>query len=118
MTTAPKRIPARPDNKPYDLDLDAVKAEVELTPFVFHWAGKRWAMIHALELDMWDLIEAADLGDLAAMSKALETAMGDAEKWKAFRATPMPQYKMKALWEAYQKHAGVEPGEFQRSTAS
>lgn len=108
----------RADNNPIDFNLDAVKAEVELIPFKFHWNGKRWTLAHALELDMWDLIEAADMGDLRSMSDALRVALGDEKKWDEFRKIPMPQYKMKALFEAYQRHSGVEPGESQRSTDS
>ena len=41
MTTQPKRSVRRPDDQPFDFNLDAVEAEVDLIPFVFRYAGRR-----------------------------------------------------------------------------
>lgn len=111
MTTPKKR-----DDQPFDLNLDTVEAEVELTPFRFHYGGKRWTMSHAQELDTWDLLAAADGGDLAQVNAVFKAALG--KQWSDFRKHPLPQYKALALFNAYQQHSGIEPGESQGSTGS
>lgn len=105
------------DNNPLDFDLDAVQAEVDLTPFRFKWAGKRWEFKHLQELDSWDVLAASDAGNIKASVALLELALGKA-KWVEFRRIPLPQHKMAALAEAYQRHCGIEPGESQGSTGS
>jgi hypothetical protein len=40
MTTRTATV--KPDDKPFDFNLDAVKAEVDLTPWRVHWGGKRF----------------------------------------------------------------------------
>lgn len=97
------------DDQPFDFNLDAVQAETELRPFRFHWNGKRWEMQHLEALDVWGLMEAAEGGDTAAMTGAFREAMG--KQWETFRAIRLPQYKLKALFDAYRKHCGLEPGE-------
>jgi hypothetical protein len=112
MTTARKSA----DDKPFDFNLDAVKSEVELTPFRIHWSGQRFEFLHLQELDAWELAESASGGEQKAMLAIFRLALG--EDWKAFRAIPMPGYKLNALWSAYEKHCGIEPGESQGSTGS
>jgi hypothetical protein len=98
-----------PDDQPFDFNLDAVKAEVELTPFRFHFDGRRWEMAHLQDLDIWDLVEAAEGGDVKAMLGSFKLALGD--DFDDFRKIRLPQYKLTALFKAYQKHCGLEPGE-------
>ncbi|MFC8520815.1 hypothetical protein [Streptomyces sp. NPDC057257] len=114
--------PATGDDQPFDFNLNTVQAEVELTPFRFLWASKanpnrRFTMKHLQDLDSWELIAAAEGGDLGAMVGAFEAAMGK-EQFKDFRATPIPQYKLKALFDAYRKHCGAAEGEEQASSDS
>jgi hypothetical protein len=104
------------DDKPFDFNLDAVEAEVDLTPFRVHAGGRRFEFAHMQSLDAWHLIESAEKGDLHAMLTAMEMALGD--QWADFRALPLPQYKLMPLFEAWQKHCGVEPGESQASDDS
>jgi hypothetical protein len=83
-----------PDDQPYDFNLNAAKAEVELAPFRFLWAtednpNRRWEMKHLQDLNSWELIEAAEGGDLAAMVAAFEAALGKKE-WTEFHAVPDP----------------------------
>ena len=110
------------DDEVFDFNLNAVESEVELRPFRFLWATKdnpnrRFTMEHMQALDIWPLIASADGGDLSAMVDAFKAAMGD-EQWKAFRAVPLPQFKLKALFEAYRKHCGMNEGESEASSDS
>lgn len=113
--TATKRSPARPDDEPFDFNLDAAQAEAELLPFRVHWSGRRWEFQHAEELDVWQLMENADGGDVGAVLSVLQAALGN-EQWVDFKKVGMPQYKMKALFEAYKKHCGL--GESEASSSS
>lgn len=118
---ATRTATGRPDDKPFGFDLNAVQAESDLSPFVFRWASKddpnrRLTMAHMEALDVWPLMAAAEGGDAGAMAGIFRTALGD--DWEEFRKTPLPQYKMKALFDAYRKHSGVGPGESQASSDS
>jgi hypothetical protein len=116
------RTATRPDDHPFDFNLNAVEAETELRPFVFLWAGKdnpnrRLAIQHLDSLDTWPVMAKATGGDLDAMLAMFEVGMTP-EDWKAFRATPMPRYKLQALFRAYREHCGVGLGESQASSGS
>lgn len=118
MTT---RTAPRPDDRPYDFDLNAVAAGADLTPFVFRWASptepnRRLSMAHLESLDVWPLMAGAEGGDMGAMAAIFETAMGD--DWTEFRKTPLPQYKLRALFDAYREHCGQAPGESPASSDS
>ncbi len=118
MTTQKKTAAARrPDDKPFDFNLDAVKAEVELTPFTFQHQGRRWQFAHLQALDIMSLLKDAQLGDVPAMIAAFREALGDSE-WADFQKAGLPQYKVKQLFEAYAKHCGMESGESQASSDS
>lgn len=110
------RTARRPDNAPFDFNLDAVQYEADLTPFTIQWAGRRWTFAHVQSLSVWDLLEAAEGGDVEAMLGVFRTAAGD--NWAAFRAQPLAQYQLQALFEAYQKHCGMTPGESPASDGS
>lgn len=112
-----KAATRRPDNAPFDLNLDAVQAEAELAPFVFQWGGRRWTFEHLQALDVWPLLEVAARDDAGAMLGTFRAALGE-DGWKAFQKVPMPAYKMQALFTAYQKHCGYEPGESPASDGS
>lgn len=101
------------DDQPFDFNLDAVKSEVELTPFRVHFDGRRWELAHMEGLDVWDLAEAAEGGEISAMTGIFRISLGD--QWADFRKLKFPQYKMKALFNAYRKHCGMEPGESEAS---
>ncbi|WP_432091832.1 hypothetical protein [Streptomyces sp. NRRL F-5630] len=115
MTTAQSKTrAAKPaDDEPFDFNLDAVKAESDLTPFRVHFDGRRWEFAHLEGLDIWDVVEAADGGDLQAVLGALRLALGD--QYTEFRKIRLPQYKVMALFRAYQRHCGMEPGESEAS---
>jgi hypothetical protein len=115
MSTAKKRI-APPDDKPFDFNLDTVESEVELRPFRIHYKGRRWEMEHLEALDMWDLVEAADGGDVSAMLGAFKAALGD--QFDEFRALGLPQYKLKPFFAAYREHCGHSEGESEASADS
>ncbi|MFE4691269.1 hypothetical protein ACFRH6_14565 [Streptomyces sp. NPDC056749] len=116
------RTATRADDEVFDFNLNAVQAETDLKPFVFLWAGKddpnrRLTMAHLEALDVWPLMAAADNGDASAMTGIFREALGK-EQWADFRATPLPQYKLKALFAAYRKHSGTEAGESAASSDS
>ncbi|MFV8127545.1 hypothetical protein [Streptomyces syringium] len=101
---------ATQDDQPFDFNLDAVQAEVDLTPWRVHWGGRRWVFEHMQALDVWALMEAAEGGDVTAMTGIFRAALGD-EQWAEFRKIKLPQYKLKALFDGYRRHSGLEPGE-------
>jgi hypothetical protein len=105
-----------PDDQPFDFNLDAVKAESDLSPFRVHFAGRRWEMKHLEALDVWQLMDAAERGEIGAMLGAFQAALGD--DYTDFRKQELPQYKLKALFEAYRKHCGVAEGESEASSGS
>lgn len=107
------RTATTPDNQPFDFNLDAVEAEVELRPFRVHFGGRRFEFTHMQELDAWDTIEAAESGDVGVVVNSMKLALGD--QWEAFRKIPMPQHKLMRLFKAWQKHSGVESGESEAS---
>ncbi|KOU41253.1 hypothetical protein ADK55_29110 [Streptomyces sp. WM4235] len=102
-----------PDDQPFDFNLDTVESEVALDPFRVHFQGRRWEFAHIEGLDIWDLVEAAEGGQLKAMIGVFQNSLGD--QWPEFRKLSFPQYKMKALFTAYRKHCGLEPGESEAS---
>ncbi|MGW5122963.1 hypothetical protein ACWEQ7_02680 [Streptomyces sp. NPDC004069] len=107
MTTTSKSAKQRrPDNSPFDFNLDAVQPDTELAPFVVQFQGKRWTFCHLKELDCWDLLEAARDGEVGAMLGAFKTALG--EQFGEFRKLRMPQYKLQPLFRAWQKHCGLD----------
>lgn len=117
MTTQAKKAAARrPDDKPFDFNLDAVKCEVDLTPFVFQYSGRRWSMAHLQDLDVMPLIAAAQGGDAAAMVGAFRVALGD--DWAEFQKVGLKNWQLEPLFEAYQKHCGMAPGESEASSDS
>ena len=111
MTT--RTAPKPSDSEPFDFNLDAVQSEVELRPFRVHYNGRRWEFAHMEGLNIWDLVEAAEAGEVQAMVGVFRISLGD--QWPDFRKVDFPQYKMKALFTAYRKHCGLEPGESEAS---
>lgn len=117
MTSTPTKKPARrPDDSPFDFNLDAVQSEVELRPFVFQYAGRRWTMQHLQALNIMPLMAAAQSGDAAAMLGAFREALGD--DWPEFEKVGLPQWKLQPLFDAYSKHCGTQPGESPASSDS
>lgn len=103
--TTAKTAAKRPDDQPFDFNLDAAEPPRDLPAFTFHWKGRRWTMLHIEELDVWDLAEAADKGDISAMTAAFRLALG--KDWEKFREARFPQWRFKALFRAYREHCGV-----------
>ncbi|WP_030569570.1 hypothetical protein [Streptomyces aureocirculatus] len=117
--TATKPAPAktaRQDDQPFDFNLDAVKAEVDLTPWRVHWNDRRWEFAHLQDLDVFELMAAAERGEVGAMLGVFEAALG--EQFPEFRKIRLPQYKLQALFDAYRKFCGMAEGESQASSSS
>ncbi|MFF7259466.1 hypothetical protein ACFZCL_04120 [Streptomyces sp. NPDC008159] len=122
MTTRTATEPVPADDEVFDFNLNAVEAETELRPFRFMWASKqnpnrRLTMQHLEALNIWPLLVAAEGGDSGAMVGIFRTALGE-DQWEEFQKTPLPQFKMKALFKAYTKHCGAQPGESLASSVS
>ncbi|MFF0389679.1 hypothetical protein ACFYS8_13450 [Kitasatospora sp. NPDC004615] len=107
----------RPDDQPFDFNLDAVQAEAGLDPFVVHWGGARWSFAHMQSLDMWKALEVTAKVDIEVIMGTLRMALGN-ENWTEFQKTPLPGYKLRALWKAYQEHSGTTAGESSASADS
>lgn len=107
---------ARPDDQPFDFNLDAVKSEVDLRPFVVNFDSRPFRFSHLQGLNVWDLVEGAEGGDLEQGIRVFKIALGD--QFEDFRKLPLPQFKLEALFKAYEKFCGVEPGESEGSTSS
>ena len=118
MTTVKKSLSStssRPDDKPFDFNLDAVKAEIDLTPFVIQYGGKRWSFQHMRELDTWELVKAG-AGDAQSVLSVFKAALGS--QFEDFSALKLPAWKMDKLFEAYEEYCGVQPWEQEGSTDS
>lgn len=119
--TAPARKPrAVPDNQPFDFNLDAVEAEIDLTPWRVHFGGRRWEFKHPQAIDVWGLMAEDEKGsssEISAMIGVFTVALGE-EQYAEFRKIPLPSFRLKALFEAYQQYGGVEPGESEGSDDS
>lgn len=113
MTT---RTATKTDSTPFDFNLDTVKSEVNLDPFRVHFGGRRWEFAHLNGLDVWDLVEVAEGGDTGATIGLFRAALGD-EAFAEFRKVSLPQYKMRALLDAYQEHCGMQSGESEASAS-
>lgn len=118
MTTQQKSaaVKRRPDDKPFDFNLDAVKSEVELTPFVIQHDGRRWSFEHMQALNIMPLIQSAQHGDASAVIGTFREALG--KQWPDFQKAGLPQWKAQRLFEAYQEHCGMQPGESPASPES
>jgi hypothetical protein len=108
MTTT-RKPSTRADDKPFDFNLDAVEAESDLSPFRVHYAGRRWEFAHFESLDTWDSLEAADGGDVEAIVGLMRLGLGG--QWEEFRKLPLPQYKLRPLFEQWSEHCGHTAGE-------
>lgn len=120
--TAPARKPLKAaDDKPFDFNLDAVQAEVDLTPWRVHFGGKRWEFAHPQSIDTWGVIEWDEKGassEMDSMVGVFKAALGD-DQYEEFRKIrPLPVYKLKALFKAYQEYGGADLGESEGSDAS
>lgn len=111
MTTRTATKPA--DDQPFDFNLDSVQAEVDLAPFRVHHGGRRFEFAHLQGLDVWDLVGAAEAGDLGATLGLFRVALGDS--FDEFRKIKLAQFKMQKLFAAYQQHCGLQPGESEAS---
>ncbi|MFG2748007.1 hypothetical protein [Streptomyces xanthophaeus] len=101
------------DDQPFDFNLDAVQAEVDLRPWRVNFNGQRWEFAHLQALDCWDLVEAAESGEIAAVMGSMKLALGD--QWDSFRKIGLPQYKLMPLFKAWRKFCGLESGESEAS---
>lgn len=93
-------------------DFDALVAEARKEPFRFRYAGREWELPHASDMD-WRAVSAAEMGNYEALRHLFQLGFGD--QWEAFEQLPQPAHAMTKLFQAWQRHAGVKPGESQGS---
>lgn len=91
-------------------DLDVFISKQKNPPYVFKFAQRDWSMTNAKDIDAWQSLEAADTGDVEAMLEIMRLAFGD-EQYVEFKQHPLPAHALGELFQRYQKHSGVEPGE-------
>jgi hypothetical protein len=104
-------------DKPDVFNLDAVKAEVDLTPFKFTFKGRPYEIPHLSDLDAFHMLTAfGEKGEAVGLFNVLRRALGDKEE--QLRKAGMRGWQFNQLLKAWQKHAGVEPGESEGSTDS
>lgn len=119
MTTrSPRTAKARTSAQPQDsgvFDLDAVEAETAGEPFPFTFGGHTFTLPHVQDVDRKVLL-GADQGDVAAMNALFQEGLGD--DYERFDAQPMKVRSLEALFNAWLKHCGLEPGELRASTRS
>lgn len=96
-------------------DLDAVEAEAIGEPFEFTFGGHVYSLPHVQDVDRRILL-GADQGDVAMMNALFEIGLGD--DYELFNAQPMKLRSLEALFKAWLKHCGLEPGELLASTRS
>jgi len=115
MTTrSPRNVrPAPNGSKPFDLD--AVEAEAAGEPFEFTFGGHTYTLPHVQDVDR-KVVLTADQGDIAAMISLFQLGLGD--DYERFNAQPMKLRTLEALFKAWLKHCGLEPGELLASTRS
>ncbi|MCW2920029.1 MAG: hypothetical protein JWN52_8097 [Actinomycetia bacterium] len=115
--TAASRPKVIKDDQPFDFNLDAVVSEIDLSPFRVHFGGRRWEFRHMQDLDVWELVAEAEGGDMGQITQMFKVGLGDGQLAE-FRKIPLPQHKMKELFDAWQKFSGLQPGESEASTDS
>ncbi|MFI6496914.1 hypothetical protein [Nonomuraea typhae] len=114
MTTrSPRAAKANAGTKPFDLD--AVEAEAVGDPFAFDFGGYTYTLPHVQDVDRKVLL-GADRGDVGMMNTLFELGLGD--DYERFNAQPMKLRSLEALFKAWLKHCGLEPGELLASTRS
>ncbi|WP_068922202.1 hypothetical protein [Planobispora rosea] len=114
MTTRSPKT-ARPAKASKPFDLDAIEAEVAGEVFTFDYKGTSYTLPHIHDVDRRVLM-AADQGEKAAMEELFR--VGLAEEYEAFASQPMKLRTLNALFEAWLRHCGLEPGELRASTRS
>lgn len=114
MTTRSPR-PARAAKATKPFDLDAVEAETAGESFPFTYRGHDYTLPHVQDVDRKVLL-AADRGEIEAMNELFRAGLG--EDYERFNAQPMKVRSLNALFAAWLKHCGLEPGELGASTRS
>lgn len=110
---SPRSVKPAKVSKPFDLD--AVEAEAAGEPFVFTYRGHEYSLPHVQDVDRKVLL-AADQGEIAAMNELFRAGL-DID-YEQFNAQPMKVRSLDALFKAWLKHCGLEPGELVASTRS
>lgn len=107
-----------PQDKPkIHLNLDTLERENAPEPFAVVLGGKRYVLDDAQQVDSRELLAA----QLAYMNgdptKSLQVVVPEADREKFF-GNRLPNYKLTALFKAYNEHYGIDPGEASASPNS
>lgn len=120
MTSKPSRTsPTRPADSVEVFNLDAVASETTGGPFRFSRKGKRYELPNFAEVDLIGFFaELRSGGDVQAGVGQILDALGEDQIADLRKSGGLGMGRLDALVRAWQKHAGVEPGESQGSTDS
>ena len=89
-------------------DLDAAIREDRGDVFEFTLDGKKFTLPHQKDIDK-SFLALADSQGGSFILDSLELALGD--QWDDFNAAPLSIGGVEKLFEAWNEHSGVKPGE-------
>lgn len=107
-----------PQDKPkIHLNLDSLERPDAPDPFAVVLGGKRYVLVDAIELDYRELIDAQVAFMNGRPQPAVETMVAEKDR-EAFFANKLSTFKLGKLFEAYNAHYGIDPGEAPASPPS
>ncbi|AYF29314.1 hypothetical protein CSH63_17950 [Micromonospora tulbaghiae] len=98
-------------------DLDAYVAANRQTPYRFRYGGQNWELPGSPKDTDWRVTEAADQGSQEAIRTLFRRGLGP-DRWAEFEKLPQPTGAMTELFNRWQQHSGMKPGESQASPDS
>jgi hypothetical protein len=118
-TTKPKSAPGRatPTKEKVDFDLDTFDRPDAKPPFKVRLGGRVYVLGDPLALDYRDLLRAQELYVQGMPAEAINLMVTKDDR-DAFFMNDLPIFKLRAMFEAYNKHYGIDPGEAPASPTS
>lgn len=135
VTEPPREVDPADFETDEGLDLDRLFAETRRDTYRFKWGGRWWELPHAQDLpdgifdaygelaklaDSDDADEDRELGaeEIEGVRKALHAAFGKRQWQQITEVEPIPLSAQFALFNAWMKWCGGDPGESSSSVAS
>lgn len=111
-------MPPQDKPAPISLNLDTIEREGKPEPFVLVLGGKRYELVDPQESDYRDLLGAYRAYNAGDPETAIRLVVPE-DKRDEFFANPLPNWKLAALFDSYNKHFGLPaPGEASASPTS
>ena len=95
---------------PVALNLDKLEREGTTEPFVIRLGGKRYTLLDARDIDVRILAATNKTFQQGDPEAAIAVLLHPKDR-EAFFANELPGFKVEALFNAYNEHHGIEPGE-------